>query len=48
VDPAVMGVSEHHKTLTIFAQRNHDLAGTGAVVCIQRTRIRGGNTECSR
>ena len=48
VDPAGIGVSEHHETLTIFAPRNHDLAGTGAVICIQRTRIRGGNTECSR
>jgi hypothetical protein len=32
VDPAVRGVSEHHETLTIFARRNHDLAGTRAVI----------------
>ena len=47
VDPAGIGVSEHHETLTISAPRNHDLAGTGAVICIQRTRILGGNKECS-
>jgi len=48
VELAGIGVSEHHETLTILAPRNHDLTGPETVICMQRARIRGGNTECSR